>query len=163
MRYNFLMITILSLIITNYSYTQNKQSGITKIKIYMVKWNSRYTIVRNIENIKNSYLYIFEMKDNELYNYFDDYTDGDNKLKSQDTTNFKYNSCNILVEIYFKKKKLSLYFKNTGEYYFNGLWYKINSGLYYNLFSYFSEELIPPETLKKAKLKMNKNFWVTNE
>lgn len=156
------LICILLIFLISDSFSQNQAIGVTKIKIYMVKWYSHYHIVRNIENIKETYLYFFKMKDNELAYYFDSYTDCISKLKSQDTVSHKYNSCNICVELFFKKKKLSVYFKNNGEYYFDGQWYKINSGFYYNLFSYFSEELIPPETLNKAKQNANINFWIKN-
>lgn len=157
-------ILLLLLLIVLYSSSYSKDYGLTKIKIYLVKWNARYTIVRNIDNIKREYLYYFEVLDDNLINMFSDYSDCINKLEMQDTINHQYNSCNACVELFFCRKKITIYFSNSGDYFFNTKWYKVNYGFYYLLFSYFSNELIPPETLNKAKSNMkHKSLWVPND
>lgn len=121
-------------------------------KMYFVKWDSRYTLIRTTENIKQTKLFYFESIDLDLEDLFADYKDCALKLKSKENEIDSMNtSTNVCVELCFKRKVIRLFFKNSGEYCFNGKWYRMNPDLYFRLFDCFSNELIPKETLEYAK------------
>jgi len=122
-------------------------------KMYFVKWDSRYTLPRTIENIKETKLFYFESSDLDLEDLFSDYRDCIVKLKPKDNIIDSMNKIsNVCVELCFKRKVVRLFFKNSGEYYFEGKWYRMNSELYFKLFNCLSNELIPIQTLEKAKM-----------
>jgi len=146
------------------SFPSNQEKKISIVKIYLVKWDSRYTLIRTISNIKETALFYFETKDVDLHEMFYDYKDCISKLKSQEKIIESISATtNVCVEMYFGKKVVKLYFKNSGEYYFEDSWYKMNSALYYYLFLFFSNELIPHETLEIAKNNTQDYFWHTDK
>lgn len=128
--------------------------GAKKVKMYLVEHEARYTIVPNISNIKHLYKYYIEIKESDVFDLFDNYADCKNNLMSRDTISNKYNACTVCAELYFGWRKLSVFFMNNGDYYFQGKWYRIYNELYFLLFSPFSN-IVPVETLNAAEMKIN--------
>ncbi len=131
------------------------------LKIYLIKWNKRRGFAIGFRNFKEYYEYYFETNGSDLYKMFDDYEDCINKLTSSDTIPYKkatlYNS---LVEIQFKNGKIvEIYFDIKGHYFFQRKWYKMNNDLYYLLFKYFSNYVVPGNVLKKTEKNYKGGFW----
>jgi len=99
----------------------------------------------------------------DVMHQFDDYEDCVEKLHSQDTiqvlSNNKKILVNVLVELSFGEERVDLYFLRTGDYLLDNIVYKRNSGLYFSLFKYFSNELIPEDILLKSKEAMVDIYW----
>ena len=104
---------LVSILVINTLITFGQYKSVTKVKLFMVKWDARYTITRDIDNIRKQYLYSFTMVDGSLVDLFSDYADCKIKLNSQDTINYKYNYCNICAEIFFRRKKVIIYFLDS--------------------------------------------------
>ena len=155
------ILILLSLVVLTSFKVYEEYDSVVKIKVYMVRWDAKYRIIRTTENIQQNYLYYFEKDGTSLSNMFDDYDDCLLKLQSQSRCQEECSKkASAFVEMVFEDNKVvRLYFKNTGEYYFDGKWYTMNEGLYYYLFRYFSNELIPKRTLSKAMLETSNDFW----
>jgi hypothetical protein len=154
------IIVLFLLIIPFYSFSQmNSETGITKIKMYMMRWNVKYRIVPEISNIKDNYEYYFESNGSYLRNMFIDYQDCDKKLKSQRKLGMEdMTIAYVCVELFFKRKKITLYFCDE-IYNYKGNWYEMHPGLYYYLFFPFSNSIISNETLNKAKENKKRDIW----
>ena len=137
------------------SHAQN----VSNVKIYMVRWNAKYSLIRTVENIKENNICFFESSAIDLTKMFRDYQDCVNKLKSQDTIKKNNILSHICVELVFDKNIVSIFFSLSGDFYFENQWHKMNPGLYYYLFRYFSDEIIPPDTFSKAKLNTKGYYW----
>jgi len=149
---NMYAIDILEL--KNYSTNHITDEPIRKIKIYGVSWNFRSRRPITIENLKRYSNYCVTLKKEYLSidDLFDDYKSCKKILTSQDTIFSSYNPCIACVKIYFKVKKITLYFRANGYYYFNGKWYKPNYELYYHIFGFFNkDEIMPSEIIEKGK------------
>lgn len=140
-----------------------KQNDPITVKMYLVEWNTKYTVIRTIKNIKETHLFYVESKETDLNDIFLNYDDCIKKLSSQDTLSGLSAGTNAYVEICFKTKVAKLYFKDTGEYFYAGNWHKCNSALFYHLFRYFSNDLVNKAALDKAKSNVNDNLWHTNK
>lgn len=140
----FLMVLLLTTIDIN-------AGGISKVKMYLVNYQARYSIVPNISNIKKHHEYYIEIKESDVSDLFDSYSECKDFLSSPDTIVYKYNSCIACVEFCFKWRKLTVFFKENGTYYFKGKWYEFNNELFYMLFSSLSN-IVPIETLNNAKM-----------
>lgn len=135
-----------------FTFQAQIKKELKKINIYLVEWDANYRTPRRIENIKKMSHYNFETNFIEFENLFSDFDDMHKYLLScpQDSLNYSV-GVNALVEFCFKNKKtVQLYFVNNGSYYYNEKWYLLNEELYFKLFNYFSNVLIPEVTLKKC-------------
>ncbi len=150
------LIALFLLLYTSCGFAQNANNYKSIIiKIYLVKWDARYSLPRTIDNIRKNYIYYFETDGSDFDNLFQD---------SEDLAIFLANNpklsepvdigASVCVEFWFGRKKTTLFFKNNGDFYYDGSWYEMNAGLYYKLFCHFSNVLIPEATLIKAKSKM---------
>ncbi len=129
----------------------SKDEDCAKIKMYMVRWDAKYSSAITIENIQKRYAYYFE-KDCSDFLLDPDYKDCAGILEEQPLVAGEVdNTAKVWVEFYFGRKKIEAFFKSNGTYYFEGKWHQMNSCLYYKLFYHFSNELIPAETLERAK------------
>ena len=158
---------VLFLSICIFSFGQSDTNTVESIKIYAVSWNALYTMPRKIDNIKKTHIYYFETKDSDFEKMFLDYSDCINKLSSQKELalkdSIKKNRTNVLAELYFGNKKVvSIFFDNDGNYYFTDKWHVKNYGLYYLLFKYFSNEIIPQAVINDAKKNLKDDFWHYN-
>ena len=162
---NKIFIFVLALLFITKESTSNAygDNSVRKINMYLVSWNTSYAIVPQIKNIKKRHCFFFTTKNNDLFLMFDNYKDCVEKLKSQPTIEKKQHICNAYVELFFGLRKVSVYFCITGDYYFDGQWHRINYGLYYYIFQYFSNYIVSEELLKKAKANTNNFFWQFEE
>lgn len=148
------------------SYTQinNDDVSIKEVYIYLREWNATYVRAGTSRNFKDENIYscFFKQKNCDFSLMFDDFIDCDKKLKSSEIIDSigTYRGINSMVEMYFTNNKtITLCFDGLGNYLYFEKWYKCNYNLYYLLFKYFSNELIPIKTLKKAKNKFNGGYW----
>lgn len=145
----FIMTILLSIAVGLFA-----QDAVKKIKIYGVSWNLRSRKPITIENLKQYSHYSLTVKNDYLSidELFDDYKTCKQFLISQDTVFSSYNPCIVCVKIYFNVRKITLYFRANGYYYFNGKWYKPNYELYYHIFGFFNkDEIMPSEIIEKGK------------
>jgi hypothetical protein len=140
-----------------------------EIRIYAVSWNTKYKLARTTENIKKTHLYYFKSKESWVNIMFDGYKDCIQKLSNRKEIERPENysgskvKTRLYVEILFNPKKIiKIYFDNEGNYYFMNKWYVKNNGLYYLLFNYFSDEIIPETTLNSAKNNFKNEMWDFN-
>jgi hypothetical protein len=127
---------------------------IKKIKIYGVSWQLRTRLPMTIENLKRHSAYCLTLKGAEcsMDELFDDYKSCKELLTSQDTFFSSKNACVACVRIYFAFRKITIYFRPNGDYYFNGIWYKANYELYFYIFLYFGKDaMMPDEIIEKGK------------
>lgn len=139
---------------TNCSISNITDEPIRKIKIYGVSWNLRSRRPITIENLKQYSNYSLTIKKDNLSidELFYDYKSCKEFLTSQDTVFSSYNACIVCVKIYFKVRKITIYFRANGYYYFNGKWYKPNYELYYHIFHFFNKDsIMPNEVIEKGK------------
>jgi hypothetical protein len=144
--------SILFLII--FSFFQNNNENIKDINIFIRHHNARYPILATTDNFMKEklYQYTFNLDGLELgvvadnFNQFKkELMDGEKLINKE---KLFINSC---VEInYSFMRKIIIYFDKRGNYYFEGFWYKPNYSLYYKLFKYFSNELVPQKTIMVA-------------
>lgn len=161
-KYIFFSITSLALF-SSFCSQENEGKKVSSTKCYMVAWDTKYNFPITTENIKKRCAYIFENKRPELDLMFFDYKDCVKKLVSQDTlANETSNIVSSCAELNFGNKKLILFFKNSGDYFFGDKWHKVNSGLYYYLFNNLSNTIIPELTLNRAKNIVKDRFWHPN-
>lgn len=135
---------------------------IDSVKIYLIDWNKKYKYAIGIENFKKYYQHSFQTDGTDFKTMFLDYTDCVNKLnsKSSITKERKTKLLNSLVEFQFSNDSIvSVFFDIKGNYYFNGEWHQMNNELYYLLFKYFSNEIIPLQILDSAKCNFKDVFW----
>ncbi len=159
------LIFIAIALITHFNiYSQPKVAEINKIKIYAVSWNAKSKLAHTIYNIKKYHTYFFQTEEIELNNMFIDYNDCVSKLSSRESLftsdTVKKVTTKVLAELHFGNKKvISLFFDQQGNYFYANKWHKINSELYYLLFKYFSNEIVPQTTLDEAKRNYQDDFW----
>ena len=142
---------------------QDNMSYDIHVKMYFCAWERYYSIARLNTNIQELHSFYFESHMSDVMHQFDDYEDCVEKLHSQDTiqvlSNNKKILVNVLVELSFGEERVDLYFLRTGDYLLDNIVYKRNSGLYFSLFKYFSNELIPEDILLKSKEAMVDIYW----
>jgi len=132
------------------------------IKIYLIDWNKKYKFAIGIENFKEYYQHYFKTDGTDFKTMFLDYADCVEKLNSKSNIAHerKTKLLNSLVELHFNDGKvLEVFFDIKGNYYFQGEWHVMNNGLYYLLFKYFSNEIIPQQILDNAKSNFKDGFW----
>lgn len=157
-----ILIFLVSLSLRLASQDKNDLYADQLIKIYSASWNTKYLIPRGIKNIKELHSYFFQTDGSNLNLMFLDYEDCKTKLSEQKLLpdSLQAKIINSLVEFYFDKEHyVSIYFDNRGNYYFNEKWHVKSNELYYLLFKYFSNEIVPQKTLEEAKLDYKDNFW----
>lgn len=123
------------------------------VKIYLESWKSRPRLPVDIYNIKENYSFYFETEYIYIRGVDLCYEEISVFLKENAKfENKKNDAANICVEFCFAaEENIFIYFDNFGNYYYNGFWYKMNNELYFALFCYFSNDLIPIQILQKAK------------
>ena len=127
-------------------------SRIRNVKYYFMEWQKRRRFAVGFNQIKDLHEFYSEISGDRLCGLYNDYDDCLTKLYSNDTILRNKTFLNSLVEINFVNgKTIDIYFDIKGNYYYNQQWYKINNDLYYNLFRYFSDVIIPKNVLRKAK------------
>jgi len=150
------------IIVIGCSFIDGGGEDIIRMEIKCIPWNSKYGRIHNVQNFKKSYEYYFKTEETDLENMFLDYADCIKKITSQRVL-FKDSGKVIvyaLVKIQFNKfKKVELYFNWNGDYCFKGVWYKRNSGLYFEIFKYFSDELFSQELLNECHKMSSDGFW----
>jgi len=160
MKYSATLFLLFSL---NLLFSQkSNETYLTTIKIYASSWNSKYLIPRTIKNIKELHSYYFKSDANDLFPMFSDFEDCKEKLSKQKILPDSLHAIiiNSLVEISFSKKKvIRIYFDMRGNFYYQDKWHKRNNELYYLLFKYFSNEIIPQKTLEECKAKYIDDLW----
>jgi len=135
---------------------------IEKIKIYLINSNAKYRSAIGIEDFKANYQYYFETSGDILYKMFYDYNDCIDKLKTKTSIIYERETklLNSLVELQFSEQKvIQIYFDIKGNYYFMGDWHKMNNELYYILFKYFSNEILPQKILGLSRKLSRGDFW----
>lgn len=125
----------------------------------MISWNTKYRLARTTDNFKEYHLFYFKIDGTDLSNMFDDTDDFDKKLSSSKILNEDNKRLNAMVELKFKDKIIPIFFDNNGNYNYNGKWYVRHDGMYFLLFKYFSDELIPNSILNKSKDNFKSDFW----
>lgn len=160
------LILLLFIYVQVNGFCQPKEKIDKTIKIYAVSWQKAYRLARTINNIRQNYIYYFETEAVWLNKMFLNYEDCINQLASQsevitsDTVSGKFKRTNVLVELYYSDTKVvSLYFNDEGDFYFQDKWHTRNDELYYSLFRYFSDELIPASTLELSKKNHKDGLW----
>jgi hypothetical protein len=136
--------------------------NIRKIIIHGVSFHQRTPTATTIKNIKSRSYYVLKADYNLLNNVFYDYKSCHKLLISQDTFQpISRDICFAYVDIFFNCRKVTIFFKPTGEYYYKGKWYKANYELFYCIFWYFSDNrIVPNNILKKGEDIINKkNGW----
>lgn len=140
--------------VQNNSVNKFTYEPIRKVKMYGVSWNFRSRRPITIENLKQYSNYSLTIKKDNLSieDLFYDYRSCKEFLTSQDTVFSTFNACIVCVKIYFKVRKITIYFRANGYYYFNGKWYKPNYELYYHIFHFFEKDsIMPNEVIEKGK------------
>jgi hypothetical protein len=128
------------------------QYTVKKVEVYGVSWKLRTRRAITIKDVKKRSDYHFVLKDSDIDDLFDDYKDFKELLMSQDTVFYFHNVCIAYVKVHFSVKKITLYFRENGDYYFNGKWYKPNYELYYYIFGFFNKDaMMPNEIIEKGK------------
>ena len=123
---------------------------VKKVKIYGVSWNLRTVRPIKIKDLKHFSDYNLKITENHIswLDYmFDDYKSCDRYLTSHDTLCSKRIDCIACVKIYFKVKKITLYFRANACYYYKRQWYMPNYDLYYCIFHFFEKDAIMPNEL----------------
>lgn len=147
---------IFSLGFSSFAQCKLKNNEIKKVKIYLVEWNINTKLPYTIKNFKKFYRYYFEINKCDFDDLFFDYAECIEMLSSQKSISSDTAASNFVrdyVEIRFLKgKKVKLYFDIIGNYYFKNKWYSRNDSLYYALFKYFSDLLIPQKIISQAKI-----------
>ncbi len=149
------LIIILLILISTFSYSQE----INDVEIYTIKWNAKYKFARSINNFKEYHHYYMRIGASDFNIMFLNYDDFVLTMNKNDTICCG-NFLNSLVEFTFENKKtLSVFFDIKGNYYFQGKWHKINNSMYYLLFQYFSDIIIPQSILDNAKIEFEKDKY----
>ncbi|MBI2967016.1 MAG: hypothetical protein HYY40_04290 [Bacteroidetes bacterium] len=166
MRY-VLIIFLICLNVVYLVYSQDSTNEkIDSIKIYLISSSKKYQVARIVDNFKEFYIYKFETAREEIDFKFWDYKEFTANLQTQKKISNNDDGRMVIafVELSFDNKVVELMFDHGGNYYFMGSWYERHDGLYYNLFKYFSDELINAEVLLKAKSGTHKHgLWGPNE
>ena len=155
-KYLFLVSTIF--FFTNFK--EKEETVVPVINIYFVKWDAIYKVDIDSGSILKKYKYFFSAKGYDFENMFFDYEDCLIKLNSSNTIQKEVCSVRSCVEFNYKDyPSFRIYFDNDGNYLFKGKWHAFVPNLYFYLFKYFSEELVPPDKLVIAKKKTLNDFW----
>lgn len=140
------------------------KSQVISTKSYLMEWEPKYVLYPSVGDIRQRAQYIFIDNDPDIKLFFSDSASCVEKLKSREEKKAKKRrnySC-LSVDLFFEdSSSISLFFNNNGDYYFDGKWYKMHPGLYYYLFRFFSNSLVPASILEIAR-KENKGepaFW----
>lgn len=139
-----------------------KEAAINQIETFAVSWDAKYNLARNPKNIKQYHEFYFRNGNTEDFNkMFLDYNDCVEKLTKQKTlTDSSSNRfVNVLVEISFGKKIVSVCFDRQGNFFYGNTWHVKSNEMYYLLFKYFSGEIVPPKVLEETKSNYKDDFW----
>ena len=130
---------------------------VKKVEVYGVSWDSRFRTPTTIKTVKKRSYYRLVLNNNFVSNFDDlfyDYKDCKKILMSQDTIPFRHyppsykdKDCIVCVKLHFSIRTITLYFRDNGEYYFQGRYYKTNKELYFFIFSFFAKDAIMPNEL----------------
>lgn len=158
----FIFSIVLFTVISANPLLAQKSVEVSQVQVYAVSWDAKYNLARNPKNIKQYHIFYFKNGNTEDFNkMFLDYNDCNDKLSKQkvmsDSTANRF--VNMLVEISFGKKKVSVCFDRQGNFFYNNLWHVKSNELYYLLFKYFSNEIVPPKVLEEAKSNSKDDFW----
>jgi len=129
-----------------------------KVEIYGVSWNTRFRSATTIKNLKQRSVYHLIIKEDYfLEDLFYDYKDCKEFLTSNDTISFyrpnfrpywRGKTCTACVKLFFRTgRTITIYFRENGEYYFQGKYYKANKELYYCIFHFFGKDAVMPNEL----------------
>jgi hypothetical protein len=133
---------------------------VDSISVYFLEWKKKRRFAIGFHQIVKYHEHYYKTSGLYFYMMFDDYYDCYKKLSSwQKLEDGEESFLNSLVEFRFDTKVIRVYFDIEGHYYFNGQWYRPNYTMYYLLFRYFSDEIIPQTVLQKAKENSNGRFW----
>jgi hypothetical protein len=128
---------------------------IRKMEIYGVSWNMhsiRPITIKDLKHFSNYNLMLKNVCLTNLDDLFDDYKSCDEYLTTHDTLCSRRTDCIACVKIYFKVRKITLYFRANASYYYKGQWYKPNFDLYYSIFQFFeADAIMPNEVIEKGK------------
>lgn len=139
---------------------QTLSEDIDSIEIYAIRWQPGRPYARSPKNFKDLSEFYFSTSEIYLNVFYTDYDEFfsnlDSRLIARDSIHY-LNSMVILT--FVNKKKLVLYFDLNGNYFFNDKWHMVQPELYYVLFRYFSNIIIPSSTLDYCKKKYRGDFW----
>lgn len=136
------------------SMSEWQPKGMIKyIRLYLLEWNTKRKFAVSCDQMKEYYEHYFTIQPHVFNETFIDYSDCIIKLSSGQTEDhYQSHLLNSLVEIKFYNAPIvSICFDIKGNYYFNGTWYEMKDDLYYILFEYFSDVIVPDNVLKKAR------------
>ena len=165
-RFVFFNILLLLLLPLNKLLSQPPaENGLINIEYYLVeKKNMVSPLVTknaNFSFIERSVFYI-RTSGYVFADIYDDYYSAKKIISNNSIINDSLGQnrylINSMVKFNFQEGTIVIYFDYKGNYFYDDCWYNIDYNLYYNLFKYFSDELIPKATIEEAKNKYENKY-----
>ena len=152
---------VLSLLgLTSLAATSHKQSHVSndttspaRIEVSLAKWKAKYLVAKSTLDSADRFEYHFHTSGDNLQRIFSSHEDCVEQLNAWPIDSVQsFREVNAFVRVTFSDSTaISFHVDERGGYYFNGRWHLRNDAMYWAIFQFFSDELVPSAILQEAK------------
>lgn len=124
-----------------------------RIEVSLAKWKAKYVVAKSVLDSADRFEYHFHTSGDNFQRIFSSHKDCVEQLNEWPTDSVQsFREVNAFVRVVFSDSSaISFHVDERGGYYFNGRWHLRNDVMYWAIFQFFSDELVPSAILHEAK------------
>ena len=135
------------------SHVSDDTTSPARIEVSLAKWKAKYLVAKSIMDSADRFEYHFHTSGDNLQRIFSGREDCVEQLNEWPIDSLQsLREVNAFVRVTFSDSTaISFHVDERGGYYFNGQWHLRNDAMYWAIFQFFSDELVPSAILQEAK------------
>ena len=124
-----------------------------RIEISLARWKAKYLVAKSVLDSADRFEYHFRTSGDHVQRIFSSREVCVEQLNAWPSDSLQsFREVNAFVRVAFSDSTaITFHVDEHGGYYFNGRWHLRNDVMYWALFQFFSDELVPSAILQEAK------------